>query len=274
MTFGSIELARRIDLAAGEMLRAVERATPGTLTIHELGDGAVGAIASADSPFQKVIGWGWGDEAEQREALEALERAAAERGTSVPVELSVLADAGRAAMLEARGYTIAGFENVLGRALSSADEGSSAPAITIERVAAHDEELFLETMLDAFATPDGEGIPSHESFPREPIARAMRAMARPSAHRRYLARLDGVVAGAGSLWIGEGVAQLSGAATLPAFRRRGVQTALLAARLREARAAGCELATITTQPGSRSQRNAQERGFSLLTTRVIFVRRS
>lgn len=271
MTFGSIALARRIDLAAASMLRAIERATPGTLALHELGDGAIGAIAPGGSPFQKVIGWGWGDAAAQDAALEALEQAATRAETSVPVELSVLADAGRAAALEARGYRIAGFENVLGLGLDGTTS-AAAGATHVSRVAPSEEDAFLDTMLDAFATPDDEGVPSHEDFPREMVARAMRTMARPPAHRRYLARLDGAIAGAGSLWIGDGIAQLSGAATLPTFRRRGVQTALLAARLRDARDAGCELATITTQPGSRSQRNAEQRGFSLLTTRVIFVR--
>jgi GNAT superfamily N-acetyltransferase len=37
----------------------------------------------------------------------------------------------------------------------------------------------------------------------------------------------------------EGVAQLAGAATAPAHRRRGVHTALLAARLADAATAGC-----------------------------------
>ena len=67
------------------------------------------------------------------------------------------------------------------------------------------------------------------------------------------------------------IAQFTGAATLPAHRRRGVQTALLAARLAAA-AAGCDLAVITTAPGTRSQRNAQRQGFDLLYTRAILIK--
>ena len=59
---------------------------------------------------------------------------------------------------------------------------------------------------------------------------------------------------------------------MPAHRRRGVQTALLSARLADAAAAGCDIAVITTQPGSKSQQNAQRRGFDLLYTRAILVR--
>jgi hypothetical protein len=70
----------------------------------------------------------------------------------------------------------------------------------------------------------------------------------------------------------EGVAQFIGTATAPAHRRRGVQTALLSARLADAAAAGCDFAVITTQPGSKSQQNAQRRGFDLLYTRAVLCR--
>ena len=61
-------------------------------------------------------------------------------------------------------------------------------------------------------------------------------------------------------------------ATAPAHRRRGVQTALLSARLADAAAAGCDIAVATTQPGSKSQQNVQRQGFDLLYTRAILVK--
>jgi hypothetical protein len=64
---------------------------------------------------------------------------------------------------------------------------------------------------------------------------------------------------------------MCGAGTLPAERRRGVQAALLQARLAAAAARGCDLAIITVQPGSVSQRNVQRHGFELLDTRAILV---
>ena len=88
----------------------------------------------------------------------------------------------------------------------------------------------------------------------------------------YLALRDGVIAGGASLRMTEGIAQLTGAATAPAHRRRGVQTALLLARLTDAAAAGCDIAVVTTQPGSRSQQNVQRRGFDLLYTRAVLVK--
>ena len=72
--------------------------------------------------------------------------------------------------------------------------------------------------------------------------------------------------------IAEGLAQFAGAATAPAHRRRGVQTALLSARLAHAAAVGCDIAVITTVPGSKSQQNAQRQGFDLLYTRADLLK--
>jgi ribosomal protein S18 acetylase RimI-like enzyme len=115
-------------------------------------------------------------------------------------------------------------------------------------------------------------VPQHEEFPREPLERAERDFATAAGVIRYVALHDGVIAGGASFRIAEGVAQFTGAATAPAHRRRGIQTALLSARLADAAAAGADIAVITTAPGSKSQQNAQSRGFDLLYTRAILVR--
>ena len=129
---------------------------------------------------------------------------------------------------------------------------------------------WLEIVLDAVAHPDTEGLPWLEEFPRDVLENAERDFAAAGA-RHYLALVDRGPAGAASMGIEDGFAQFS-AGTAPAFRRRGVQSALLAARVADATAAGCELALVTVQPGSRSQRNVQRRGFDLLYTRATLVR--
>jgi N-acetylglutamate synthase-like GNAT family acetyltransferase len=87
-----------------------------------------------------------------------------------------------------------------------------------------------------------------------------------------MARLDGEVAGGASLYLHEKTALLCGAATLPASRRRGVQSALLQTRLGRAREFGCDLAVVTTQPGSKSQENVQRAGFELIYSRAILIK--
>jgi ribosomal protein S18 acetylase RimI-like enzyme len=88
----------------------------------------------------------------------------------------------------------------------------------------------------------------------------------------YVARRGSVTAGGASMRLADGLAQLCGAGTLPAHRRRGVQGALLERRLADAASAGCDLAVVTTSPGSRSQENVERQGFELLYTRAILRR--
>lgn len=89
--------------------------------------------------------------------------------------------------------------------------------------------------------------------------------------QRHLARLGGLQAGGDGMHLVDGVAQLTGAGTVPARRRRGIQNALLCTRLADATTAGCDIAVITAKPGSTSQRNAQHRGFDLLYTRAVLA---
>lgn len=72
----------------------------------------------------------------------------------------------------------------------------------------------------------------------------------------------------GALAIRDGVALFAGASTVPEFRRRGAQKALLESRFVYAAEQGCELAMIVTAPGSASQRNAERQGFRVAYTRT------
>ena len=112
-----------------------------------------------------------------------------------------------------------------------------------------------------------------ENFPvTQEILDVMKMFALGANVECYLARVDGAVAGGATLAIREGVAGLFGASTLPAFRNRGVQTALLKERLRRAVTENCDLAVCIAQPGSSSQSNVVRQGFSVLYTRVKFER--
>jgi GNAT superfamily N-acetyltransferase len=150
-------------------------------------------------------------------------------------------------------------------------EAGTAPGVEVRKSEEAEFEAWLDVVVDGFAHPDTQGVPSHEAFSRDVLARAERDFAAAGVVR-YLALRDGVPAGAASLRIAAGVAQLARSATAPAHRRRGIQTALLAARLADAGAAGCDIAVVTAQPGSKSQQNVQRRGFHLLYSRAILVK--
>jgi GNAT superfamily N-acetyltransferase len=131
-------------------------------------------------------------------------------------------------------------------------------------------ESWKATLVDGFAASDDSGVPV-DAPTREVIAIVIEDMIVAAGFDRYLAYVDGALAGAASMRVHEGVALLTGSSTLPEARRRGVQAALIAARLADARARGAELAVITTAPGSQSQANVTKRGFALAYARAILV---
>jgi GNAT superfamily N-acetyltransferase len=59
-----------------------------------------------------------------------------------------------------------------------------------------------------------------------------------------------------------------GAATVPELRRRGLQAALMHARMKYAADHGCDLAMMVAEAGSNSQRNAERQGFTVAYTRL------
>jgi GNAT superfamily N-acetyltransferase len=173
--------------------------------------------------------------------------------------------------LTERGYRLVSFENVLGLALEGEPERVTPPGVEVRPSGDDDFEPWLDVVADGVAHPDPQGVPSHEEFPREVLERAESDFAAAGV-MRYVALRDGVIAGGASFRMAEGVAQLTGSATAPAHRRRGVQSALLSVRLADAAAAGCDMAVVTTQPASKSQQNVRRRGFDLLYTRAVLVK--
>ncbi len=190
----------------------------------------------------------------------------------VRAEVASLGDPAVVRMLTGRGYRLEGFENVLGRSLPAGRVAPLPEGLAIAPVPVEELGTWLDVVVTGFASPDAQGVVSGESYPRDLVESVMADMASAEGFSCYLARRDGVPAGGASLRLSEGVAHLCGAATLPAHRRRGVQSALLAARLEIAAGAGCDVAVVITEPGSKSQENVQRQGFEMLYTRAVLVR--
>ena len=162
---------------------------------------------------------------------------------------------------------------MLGLALDGEFERVHPAGVEIRRSGDEEFEAWLAVVADGAAHPDAQGVPWQEEFPRDIYIAAERDLAAAGVIR-YVAVRDGAFAGGAGLRLADGIAQFAGAATAPAHRRRGIQSALLSARLADAAEAGCTIAVITTQPGSTSQQNAQRRGFDLLYTRAVLVKRT
>jgi GNAT superfamily N-acetyltransferase len=275
MLFPGTSLAARIERAESrfmaECAAAAERRRPGAGVFVTPLAGGFATFTSAGSPLNKVAGLGFAGPLDAT-ALTAVETAFAERGSHVQVEVSSLGDPSVVQSLTTRGYVLQGFENVLGLALPGAGGAAPASGIEIAESPLADLDAWVDVVVTGFANADTQGVASPETHERDLLAGVMADMASADGLSRFVARRDGVVAGAASLRLADGIALLCGAATLPAHRRRGVQTALLGDRLRIASRAGCDMAVVTTAPGSKSQENVQRRGFELLYTRAILVR--
>ncbi len=282
MLFATASLARRIETAesrlGADFASVVRDAWPDVLVAPVGGSAAV--FVGPGQPFNKLVGLGLGGEIDEDE-LAGVERAFDERCAPLQVELATLADPAVASLLVRRGYVLVGFENVLGLELgaelvanlAARAEEDRAALLTVARVGAEQADAWVDTVVTGFAHADVfDGPASQESFPRELLERVFVHFAAVPGFAQYLARRDGVVAGGGSLRAFGGVALLCGAATLPEHRRRGVQSALLRARLLDAARDGCDVAVVTTQPGSKSMENVQRAGFALLYARAILVR--
>ncbi|MEZ3181204.1 GNAT family N-acetyltransferase [Streptomyces pimonensis] len=275
--FCDIDLAKRIERAEVQLITngsvaAHRRNGEGTGFLKPVMEG-VASFAEKASPLNKVAGLGFGGVPDDV-LLDEIEQAYADRGAPVQVELAHLADPDVGAVLTERGYQLTSYENVLGFPLSGKHGRLVPEGIGIRPSGEEELERWIEVIADGFAHPDTQGVPSQEEFPREVIAAAVRDLVGAAGMRRYSAVCDGAVVGGASVRMTDGIAQLTGAATAPAHRRRGVQTALLAARLADAAAVGCDIAVVTTQPGSKSQENAQRQGFHLLYTRAILVKQT
>jgi GNAT superfamily N-acetyltransferase len=272
--FCDIALAERIERAEAQLIAQASRAAarrradaPGFVIDVA---GAVASFAEAGSPLNKVAGLGFAG-APSAAALDHIEHAFAACGAPVQVELAHLADASIGVLLSDRGYRLESFENVLGLALDLSRERILPPGVEVRRSGDDEFDRWLAVVADGVAHPDTQGLPPHEEFPRATYEAAERDLAAAGA-QRYVALRDGEFAGGAALRVVDGIAQFVGAATAPAHRRRCVQTALLSARLADAAEAGCDVAVVTTQPGSRSQQNVQRRGFDLLYTRAVLVK--
>ncbi len=272
--FAGIDLAARIERAElslmAEGAQGAARRDPRERVLRQPIGSGLAVWAGAHSPLDKVVGVGMGGEFDDA-VLEAVEKAYADRGAPVQFEVSTLADPGVVDRLTRRGYVLTGFENVLGLPLAPGRAAQPAEGVEVRAVGSGEFDRWLDIFIDGFAAPDTQGVGSDEAFPREVLADAMRDMAGASGFSGSIAWLDGAAAGAASLRLHDGVAQLCGAATLPEFRRRGVQASLLSTRLAAAAAAGCDLAVVTTLPGSKSQQNVQRLGFQLLYARAVLV---
>lgn len=264
----NLELARRVESAeaqaAVECAEALGRFRPASGAAVRRVAGGFAVYCGKDSPITQAVGMGL-DGPVSGEEFDRLEEFYRSRGEPVRVETSPLADASFVEQFGPRGYRVTEFSNVMARQVSPDETCPEPPeGVTIEKIGKDQIDVWTETVAQGFA----------ETYPvSQELLEVMKLFAFGPKTECYLARVDGKIAGGGTLALHDGVAGLFGASTLPVARKRGVQTALLQRRLARASQAGSDLAVSIAQPGSISQRNIVQQGFRVLYTRVKFERK-
>jgi GNAT superfamily N-acetyltransferase len=270
MEFIDLNLARRMEMAEARACRgcaeSFHSSHPDFPVAAEEIAGGYAVFAGVDSPVTQAIGVGLNGEASDSE-LDRLQDFFFSRGAAAAVELCPLVDMSLYERFAKRGFRLLEVSDVLFRRLPMSDgsAGAMPPDVTVRRAAPEEAKLWSETVAQAFA----------EHFPvTQPLLDVMggffpRSDAEASC---FLAFVNGTVAGGAAVSARGGVCGLFGASTLPAFRRRGVQTAFVSVRLAWATERGCDLAVSIAQPGSASHRNIERRGFRVAYTRTKLIR--
>jgi hypothetical protein len=274
--FVSVELAARIEraearLSASRGQAVLARRAQLDAFVEEIG-GGVAVYTGPSSPMNKMIGVRFGPVPSDKH-LQSIEEKYASRRAPLQVEVSALANPAFGAQLTGRGYVLHGFEDVLGRTIAPDDANPSLEGGIEIAVMKHDGARWLDVLVTSFLNPDSQGVQAEALPPRDELERALSDFIDVPGFRRYSACIDGQLVGVATLRLDDGLAQFCGAATLPAFRRRGVQSAFLKRRLADAFHGGCTLALMTTPPGSKSEQNGYKHGFTLLYSRALLVKR-
>jgi GNAT superfamily N-acetyltransferase len=264
MKFIDLELARRIECAAHSdpAPAGSEKPSPGGKAKMRIA-GGIAVFAGVNSPVTQAEGLGLNGPVTEGEFAQ-LEEFFRSRGSAVVIEVCPLADASFVEALGKRGFRIVEFTNVLVRELEPGEKfPEHAPGVTARPGKAEEARLFAEIVARGFA----------DHFPlSEELVGTVESFLSGEGRFPFIAFLDGVPAAGGTLTMRDGLAALLGASTMPEFRNRGVQTALISSRLTAARDAGCRLAMSITQPSSGSQRNLERQGFRVVYTRAKFTR--
>jgi N-acetylglutamate synthase-like GNAT family acetyltransferase len=251
---GDEQLARRLETfqaeVSAEMAEALNRVDPDVhAAILRVGEGNA-LYAGPDSPLTQAV-------AVDGE-VERIEEFFHSRGADSIIQVNPWSPRTLTDALTSRGYRFHEFENVFACSVGRRPP-SAAGEIDVRE--ATDIPLWSRIGAEAFAT---------EELGAEALERIMRPFAHVKHARCYIAYVDGEAAGSAAMFAlpERKIAGLFGAGTRESFRNRGVQTALLHRRLADAVKMGCEMAMVTTQPGSASHRNVSRRGFELLYTKL------
>jgi len=269
MEFVDKALARRLE-SCEEMpqvyyARVFQNSRPDIGAAEEEICGGHMIFAGLGSPIGRATGCGL-DRPLTKEDLGRIEQFYREHQAPSQVDLTPLHAPEVFEMFKERGYAIAELNNVLYRKLAPKEKFTDPPAHCEIRPSHHGEADLTGSIVESAFFPNG--APAAFRGLIAPLYQMENA-------RPFVATIEGklVACGTGLVIPEHKVFALCGAGTLSDFRGRGLQTALLRARMTAAITAGCEYAVVVTQGGTTSQRNAERLGFRVAYSKVTVIKR-
>jgi GNAT superfamily N-acetyltransferase len=257
-----LSLAQRLERAEGTanaaFVEARARLMPEVGAAWREVEGTYAMFDGVDSPLTQSFGLGLFSEVTDAH-LAALEAFFDAHGAAAMHEMSVIAGNAALGPLGARGYRPIELSTVLHQPVVMTTLPALAPPMRVRMVGPEETELWAATSSAAWG-----GTPELAEF----MLHFGRIAATATGCVAFLAEWDGEPIATAAINIHQGTALLAGAATIPAWRGRGVQSALLRARLHHAASLGCDLAMMVAEPGSSSQRNAERQGFRVGYNRI------
>lgn len=221
-------------------------------------------FAGLGSPIGRATALGL-DRSFTSEDLDRVEQFYRAHDAPAQVDLCPLHDPAVFEMCKERGYRIAELNNVLYRRLDPKENFPNPPDGCRIRRGKLEEAEELGAIVERAFFP--EGAPDAYKNLLTPLYQMEGALT-------FAAEVDGIAiaCGVGLLIPEHRVFAICGAGTAAEFRRRGLQTTLLHARLAAAAQAGCEYAVVVTQGGSASQRNCERLGFCVAYSKVTVIK--
>ncbi len=215
-----------------------------------------------NSPLGRAVGLGFDGAVTDLDRLDAFYRA-----PHAPAQLDIgpLTDASLLELVKGRGYSIVEMNNMLYCSLESIEDVTPVPEVEIMPARREDALQYSQIGTRSFFPKGDEPAGFAEML--APMFQCERTLT-------FFARLshNPVAAAAGMKIAEHGIFALFGAGTLPEFRGRGLQTALLKTRQQAAASAGCEFAVVVTQGGSVSERNCLRVGFQIAYSKATVLK--
>jgi hypothetical protein len=256
MIFADAALARRLE--AAEAANACGCRSGARSAMLEVAGGCA-IFMGAESPLTQAVGIGLNGPVTEAE-INRLEQFFRSRGARVSVDLCPLADASLVQALAGRGYGASEFNNVLVKRLA----GSEVTMTPFVRRAMPDEgDLWSHTV--------GRGFFEQGELTTEEMDVGRAVFSMPDSLCYLAVAQSGEPMGGGAAAVRGGLMTMFADSTIPTYRRGGLHAQLIAARLNEGLAQGCDLATASTLPGSTSQRNYERMGFQVVYTKVTLA---